>query len=493
MKIRIFCYLLFLFLGIYFAKFFPLLKIFFPVDHVEAVMFTINQKVTGSENVIYTLFTKELAASILDFILITFLALSISFFLKKKTSLKKSSFIFTKTIFTFSATSLAIAIVTFFISFPVAKYIQTWYNYIKTPAHSELYIKEYIKPDSISFPEQKKNLILIFLESMETNFQDSAHGGNLSINRIPEITQYMLQNDNFKSGGLSVFGTNWTMAAVVSKTCGIPLNYPPGIYHSTDKIKNFLPHAICLTDVLKKNSYNILFAQGSDKEFASMGAFAQTHGNIPIHDYQYYQQKYSLNQEKKENWGISDRKIYDYSKEDIKKLNSKQPFAIIITTLDTHMPYGYMDPKCHYPEGKGAKELYPYILECSSKLLDDFIQWAKSQPWYRNTVIAVMGDHETYVPPEAVGFKDTTITHRWISFFINSSVQTDNFQREYTSFDMYPTILESIGATVPNHALGLGRSLYSNKATLLEKYGADSLNKLLGGRSIEYDYFLYTK
>ena len=56
---------------------------------------------------------------------------------------------------------------------------------------------------------------------------------------------------------------------------------------------------------------------------------------------------------------------------------------------------------------------------------------------------------------------------------------------------MFPTILESIGADIPDGALGLGRSLYSKLPTLLEKYGQSFLNEVLGKRSVEYDYFLF--
>ncbi|MCQ2053846.1 MAG: sulfatase-like hydrolase/transferase [Fibrobacter sp.] len=468
----------------------PILKVSFPIDHVEAVLFTINQNVTGSENVIYYLVSKTLYNALYDICLFGILIAIILWILKRKKVqnfskwknriLQLSTFI-----------SLFAAVVMTVLSIPVYQYILVWYNSIKEPNHSQLYTNEYVEPRNVVF-NNKKNLILLFLESMEFNFQDSANGGNLKKNRIPEITKYMNTFDSFKPGGESVFGTNWTMAAVVSKTCGIPLNYPPGIYHSVSGLKKFLPGAVCLSDILKENDYNVLFSQGSSKEFASMESFVRTHGNAPIYDVNYYLLNKRFQEKDKANWGISDRDLFELMKQDLDILAQQEiPFAYITRTADTHMPYGYMDPHCNHPSDRGAKELYPYILECSSMLLNQFLQWAKNQSWYENTTIAVMGDHETYVPAKAVGFSDTSITHRWVCFFINSSVQTNQYNRKYTSFDMLPTVLEAMGANVPNNALGLGRSLYSSKETLLEKYGKDSLNSLLEGRSIEYDKFLY--
>ena len=56
---------------------------------------------------------------------------------------------------------------------------------------------------------------------------------------------------------------------------------------------------------------------------------------------------------------------------------------------------------------------------------------------------------------------------------------------------MFPTILEAMGAKIPEKALGLGRSLYSWSPTLLEKYGLDSLNKSLNKHNRTYSKFLY--
>ena len=77
--------------------------------------------------------------------------------------------------------------------------------------------------------------------------------------------------------------------------------------------------------------------------------------------------------------------------------------------------------------------------------------------------------------------------------FINSVKTTERRERFFSSLDFFPTILESIGAEIPQGALGLGRSLYSDQQTLLEKYGKDSIDNVLKKRSVEYDYFLYYK
>ena len=58
---------------------------------------------------------------------------------------------------------------------------------------------------------------------------------------------------------------------------------------------------------------------------------------------------------------------------------------------------------------------------------------------------------------------------------------------------MFPTLLESMGFSLEGRAMGLGKSLYSGEATLLERYGQKTLDSLLRERSIQYDYFLMGK
>ena len=56
---------------------------------------------------------------------------------------------------------------------------------------SDLYETSYVNPDSveISFPEKKRNLIYIYLESMETTFLSKELGGAMDENLIPELYQ----------------------------------------------------------------------------------------------------------------------------------------------------------------------------------------------------------------------------------------------------------------------------------------------------------------
>lgn len=327
---------------------------------------------------------------------------------------------------------------------------------------------------------------------MEYNFQDSVNGGDLKENLIPEITGYLKNEQSFVPGGVAVSGMGWTMADVVAKTCGIPLVFPPSIKGRVAPLTSFLPGTTCLTDLLIRNNYNVIVSQGTNLKFSGMDVFLKSHSSPEAYGLMYYLRDERVKKDSTTNWGVKDSLHYELIKEHISRISKeKKPWAVWMFTIDTHTPYGFLDSKCAPDSMVSKKKQMPYVIRCASRQVDSFIKWAKTQEWYGNTVIAVMGDHAMMAAPELVGFRDTSFTHYWLDFFINSSKDAGNYKREFTSLDMFPTILESMGAEIPNGALGLGRSLYSKEPTLLEKYGADFLSKAISKRSIEYDYFLF--
>jgi phosphoglycerol transferase len=70
-------------------------------------------------------------------------------------------------------------------------------------ATSNVYEDEYRDPKTtkITFPEKKRNLIYIYLESMETSYLSALQGGMLDTNVIPELYTLAQENTNFSHNG----------------------------------------------------------------------------------------------------------------------------------------------------------------------------------------------------------------------------------------------------------------------------------------------------
>lgn len=352
------------------------------------------------------------------------------------------------------------------------------------PVDSKLYRNHYVHPDSLNLelPKNPKNLIVIMMESMETNFKKFT----------PEIAELQNENTNFAPGGVSVAGTGWTIAGITGKLCGIPLNMPMGITEYLGTLPTYLPGAKCMMELLREQGYEQEFLQGSSGNFTQINDFCKWHGDVTLHDLDYYRDRGDLPKDYKVFWGFEDRKLYEYAKRDLDSLYSmKKPFALYMFTIDTHQPAGYVDEQCS-KEFSSVEKQFPKALLCASKQLSDFIAWAKQQPWYENTVISVMGDHTMAMlsPKADISPSDSLF---WTNFIINSAQTSSVRERSYSSLDMFPTLLEAMGFDLKNRSAGLGRSLYSDSLTLLEVYGRERFDVLLRERSVQYDEFLMGK
>ena len=99
---------------------------------------------------------------------------------------------------------------------------------------TQIYEDYYVDPNTVSIeaPANKKNLIYIYLESMETTYASTEDGGfQPSENYIPRLTEIANDNISFsnneKLGGfISVGGTGWTMASLFATTAGVPFSFP---------------------------------------------------------------------------------------------------------------------------------------------------------------------------------------------------------------------------------------------------------------------------
>lgn len=371
--------------------------------------------------------------------------------------------------------------------------VPDWFN-DNFSSRSQFYETYYVDPSTVSvrFPEHKKNLILIFAESWEATYSEK-NGQNL----IMQTTQFAAKNGiNFSDsqtfgGAEQVAGTGFTTAGLIAHTCGIPLHLPikPNYYRI---YAHFLPKARCLFDILKDNGYESLFVIGTKATFAGMDIFLQSHGNIKINDYTHYTGKggklLDLSDLK---WGLNDSEVYALAKKELKNLEKNQrPFFFTMMTMDTHFASHYFDKKiCEQKYLRS--DVYKNVISCADYQLSSFLSWLKEQDFYKNTAVVIVGDH--LAMNDAVFGKDKR--RRVFNLFVNTEkkpVKTTN--RKFTTMDIYPTILEAMGATVSGGRLALGTSLFSEIPTVLEQIkNTDEFNKEIMKRSSVYDYLLYGK
>lgn len=372
-----------------------------------------------------------------------------------------------------------------------------FYQVHKKPVQSEFYEHNYVNPKNVSikFPDRKRNLIVIFMESMESSYASAEEGGVFEENLIPELTRMGHENINFSEtallgGGENLEGTSWTAAGMISKLSGLPYFSPFSKVPGGGKV--CLLNAVTLTDILAENGYKNIFSIGSDKQFENRDIILENH-HAEVHDITWYKKYGFIPSDYQVFWGFEDEKLFHIARKELENLSScGQPFFYGMLTVDTHFPDGYKSAGCPQIYNRQIMNVIRYADIQVSALID----WIREQSWYENTTIVIMGDHNylnapdnNFITEESL-LPDAETKRRWLDIIINSSKKaSQNVQknRQFSPYDMFPTMLESIGCSLDGHALGFGRSLYTGEKTLVEQYGTDTVNRELMKRTTEYE------
>jgi len=359
---------------------------------------------------------------------------------------------------------------------------------------SDLYEKEYADPNTvqITFPEEKRNLVYIMLESMETSYLSRALGGAMEENLIPELYVLAQENINFShTDGVGGFhatnGASWTIGAMVAQTAGIPLKTPAGIddwQNGYGKDGVFLPGVTSITGILDEAGYHTSLMVGSDANFGGRKTYYLTHGADKVYDIYTARRDGIVPSDYFVWWGMEDLHLFDYAKQELTQISQGgEPFAFTMLTVDTHHIGGYQCEFCtdEYPE------TYEQSIACSSRQVLEFVLWLQQQEFYENTTVIITGDHLSmdngYFQRNVDGDYQRMVYH----CILNSAVTTDNTKnREYCGVDLFPTTLAAMGCTIEGDRLGLGVNLFSDVPTLSERWGFERFNSELGKASNYY-------
>lgn len=359
-------------------------------------------------------------------------------------------------------------------------------NYLKDQNTESTFIEDhYVDPSevNVTFPENKRNLIVIYLESMEITYSDVSGGGGMKEDYIPELTKLAEDNEDFSSSSSQLNGaysypyTTWTMGGLFATSAGLPLMTSID-RNQIDTQNSFFSNTTVLGDILEKEGYTQVYACGSDATFGGRKLYYQQHGSYQIHDLNYRREAGDLDLDYYENWGFEDSKLIEWAKEDISELaDSNTPFNYTMLTADTHFEDGY---ECDDCQDIHDGNQYGNVISCSSKRIYEFIEWCKTQDWYDNTTIVLTGDHPT-MDSDFCNEVSEEYQRRVYTCFINARPIENKSasMRSYSTFDLFPTILSSLSVSIEGNQLGLGVDLFSGEETLSESIGTSEVEQQL--------------
>lgn len=362
-------------------------------------------------------------------------------------------------------------------------------NYIKNQSTGSDFISVYYanpQETGMIFPEKRRNLIYIYLESMEVTFADKENGGGFDFNCIPELTELAQEHVDFSgaeerlNGGYVMPNTTWTAAAMYGQSSGLPLVTSIG---GTAKAEaaSFMPQTTTIGDILSAHGYVQTLLIGSDATFGSRRTLYTEHGDYQIKDYEYAKAEGWIPEDYNVWWGYEDQKLFEFAKWELEELSaSGEPFNLTMLTVDTHFEDGYYCEQC---EEEFEGNVYADVMACSSRQVSEFIEWVQEQDFYENTTIVLAGDHPT-MDADFCGEVDLEYERKTYVNFINPAVEMVSEEyRAYTTLDLFPTTLAALGVEIEGNRLGLGTNLFSGEETLVERFGVNYVQGELSKRT----------
>ena len=385
---------------------------------------------------------------------------------------------------------LAVAVLAGGLVYGVKKFqlVDVYHAYVSDSSYIQ---DHYVSPRDVKliFPKEKRNLIHIYLESIETTYLSKELGGYMKTNLMPELTQLAGEGVSFShtpdtfGGPRQTVGSSWSVAAMVNMELGLPLKIPMN-GNSYGKSGKFLPGAVGIGDILKAQGYEQTIMFGADSDFGGLTSFFQNHGDFNFMDYKAVKEKGLIPKDYKVWWGYEDDKLYEFAKEELIRLSKTgKPFHLNMETADTHFPDGYLSPGVKDKHGNQ----YANVISYSTAETVRFIRWIQQQDFYPNTTIVLTGDHWS-MDQKFFAKVDKKYRRAIFNLILNAPVKAEKaYGREFAPFDFYPTILASLGVQIEGDRLGLGTNLFSGAPTLVERDDLDKVNQELNERSNFYN------
>lgn len=352
----------------------------------------------------------------------------------------------------------------------------SFWSYIQSLQYSSFFEENYAPPTDIQAPAHKRNLVLIYVESMEQSFAErNLFGSNLieGFNAAYPFSQSIEQY-------LQTPGTGWTVAGIVSSQCGVPLR-PVTMAErnaSNELVKEFMANATCLGDILEQNGYTNIFMGGAGLDFSGKGKFLINHGYQQVLGKTDWREQ---GETKFNDWGLFDDRLLAHAELEIDRLERQgKPYNLTLLTVDTHFPEGHLSDTC---KKRGATD-YQGIVICTADLVGNLVSYIHQRGYSKNTDVVVIGDHLAMAIPledKLNQVKQRSIFNR---FYTDRPLQKNRSVMYH--YDLLPTILYVLGFHFPENRLALGASAFGPLSSTYDLHKEEDLETKLKAPSSTY-------
>ncbi|ARV08003.1 sulfatase [Polaribacter sp. SA4-10] len=221
----------------------------------------------------------------------------------------------------------------------------------------------------------KPNVILIIWESLTAKVVGALGGEPNVTENLNRLSKEGILFTNFYANGDR---TDKGIPAILS-------GYYPQPNTSVMKMPNKTRSLPMLPKKMIDLGYKTSFYYGGDLNFGNMNTYLRNAGITDIIDGSEFEEK-----DWNSKWGAHDHVFMERFTKDLSE-KQKEPFFKIALTLSSHEPFEF--PK-EYKFGKDSEiNKFRSAHAYTDKTIGNFIENAKKQPWYKNTLIVILSDH----------------------------------------------------------------------------------------------------
>lgn len=343
-----------------------------------------------------------------------------------------------------------------FLTHPTMKDLFNLYKNLTLEQNNDFY-NYYIEPNESNITTNKKNIVIIYAESLERTYLDEDLFRELTPNLHRLIKEY---NAIDFSNINQVDGSTFTIAGMTSTQCALPL-FTLSDGNSMSGIDKFYPKATCLGDILKKDDYYLSFIQGSSTTFSGIKKLYGTHGFDKIEGKDELKKRLK-NKTYLNGWGLYDDSLLEFAWSEFMALErSNKHFGLVLHTMDTHHPKGQLSSSCKNDLFEDGDNEILNCVKCSDRLISSFIEKILKSKIANNTIIVITSDHLAMRNSANDILKKSKSRRDLFLVFDPTNDSYINIAKAGTPFDFTPTVLNFLGLDLD---VALGRNLFTKES-----------------------------
>ena len=311
--------------------------------------------------------------------------------------------------------------------------------------------------------ERRMNIMLVTVESLSADLLGtfgSRQGLTPNLDRI--ASEGLLFSNLYATGTRTTRGLE-----------SISLSIPPTPGRSLVKRPDNA-NLFTLGYVLQQKGYNTQFFYGGRGYFDNMNEFFAGNGYGIIDQSDLEEQEISFENA----WGVADEDLYGKAIKEATIANQQgAPFLFHIMTTSNHRPFTYPEGKIDIPSGEGRHGAVKY----SDYAIGQFLQLARAEPWFDNTLFIFVADHcagsagKAALPIERY--------HIPLIVYAPSFIEPATIDTLASQIDVAPTLLSLLNMSYISQFFGkdiLGMSPEQGRALIgnYQKLGLYSGNRL---------------